>query len=109
MNILYISRAAAKCNKGIEVVCCVALKSFITVIVRVLRGPAAANKCVRKIRRVIHCCLCEDRAFYPQTVYPLGMLFFRFVNVSQMDVRNAQGMLQIFFIYLFLDFYFFLV
>ncbi|XP_027229225.2 TRMT1-like protein [Penaeus vannamei] len=66
-----VIRAAAKCNKGIEVVCCVALKSFITVIVRVLRGPAAANKCVRKIRRVIHCCLCEDRAFYPQTVYPL--------------------------------------
>ncbi|XP_063889991.1 TRMT1-like protein isoform X3 [Scylla paramamosain] len=63
--------AAAKSNKGVEVVCCVALKSFITVMVRVLRGPAAANTCVRKIRRVIHCCVCEDRAFYPETVYPL--------------------------------------
>lgn len=66
-----VVRAAAKCNKGIEVVCCLALKSFITVIVRVLRGPSAANKCVRKIRRLIHCCLCEDRAFYPETVYPI--------------------------------------
>ncbi|XP_071520277.1 TRMT1-like protein isoform X2 [Panulirus ornatus] len=63
--------AAAKCNKGIEVVCCVALKSYITVIVRVVRGPSAANKCVRKIRHVIHCCMCEDRALYPQTVHPL--------------------------------------
>lgn len=66
-----VVRAAAKSNKGVEVVCCVALKSFITVLVRVLRGPAAANTCVRKIRRVIHCCVCEDRAFYPETVYPL--------------------------------------
>ncbi|KAG7167130.1 TRMT1-like 1, partial [Homarus americanus] len=66
-----VVRAAAKCNKGVEVLCCVALKSFITVIVRVLRGPSAANKCVRKIRHIIHCCMCEDRAFYPQTVYPL--------------------------------------
>ncbi|KAG0716697.1 TRMT1-like protein [Chionoecetes opilio] len=66
-----VVRAAAKSNKGVEVVCCVALKSFITVLVRVLRGPAAANKCVRKIRRVIHCCMCEDRAFYPETVYPI--------------------------------------
>ncbi|XP_068224251.1 TRMT1-like protein [Palaemon carinicauda] len=64
-----VVRAAAKCNKGIEVLCCLALKSFITVFVRVLRGPSAANKCVRKIRRLIHCCLCEDRAFYPETVY----------------------------------------
>ncbi|KAK3859764.1 hypothetical protein Pcinc_034144 [Petrolisthes cinctipes] len=66
-----VIRAAAKCNKGVEVVCCVALKSFITVVVRVLRGPSAANKCVRKVHRIIHCCLCEDRAFYPQTVYPI--------------------------------------
>lgn len=66
-----VVRAAAKSNKGVEVVCCVALKSFITVMVRVLRGPAAANRCVRKIRRVIHCCVCEDRAFYPETVYPI--------------------------------------
>lgn len=66
-----VVRAAAKCNKGIEVVCCVALKSYITVIVRVVRGPSAANKCVRKIRHVIHCCMCEDRALYPQTVHPL--------------------------------------
>lgn len=69
---LVFHRAAAKSNKGVEVVCCVALKSFITVMVRVLRGPAAANRCVRKIRRVIHCCVCEDRAFYPETVYPIG-------------------------------------
>lgn len=76
-------RAAAKSNKGVEVLCCIALKSFITVMVRVLRGPAAANRCVRKIRRIIHCCVCEDRAFYPETVYPIGEfpvwgLFFYF-------------------------------
>ncbi|CAL4128229.1 unnamed protein product, partial [Meganyctiphanes norvegica] len=66
-----VARSAAKCNKGIEVLCCVAVKSFITVIVRIIRGPSAANQCIRQIRRVIHCCMCEDRAFYPHSVYPL--------------------------------------
>ena len=68
-------RAAAKCNKGIEVMCCVAIKSHITVIVKILRGPAAATECVHKIRRLLHCCICEDRVFYPETIYPIGRFF----------------------------------
>ncbi|XP_076034227.1 tRNA methyltransferase 1 isoform X2 [Oratosquilla oratoria] len=66
-----VVRSAAKCNKGIEVLCCVALKSFITVIIRVIRGPSAANECVRKIRQLLHCCMCEDRVFYPLSAYPI--------------------------------------
>jgi len=66
-----VARSAAKCNKGIEVLCCVAVKSFITVIIRVIRGPPAANQCIRQVRRVLHCCMCEDRAFYPHSVYPI--------------------------------------
>lgn len=82
-----VVRAAAKCNKGVEVLCCVALKSFITVIVRVIRGPSTANKCVRKIRRIIHCCMCEDRAFYPQTVYPLELPY----SLLSCDCRSKSA------------------
>ncbi|XP_050737124.1 TRMT1-like protein [Eriocheir sinensis] len=82
-----VVRAAAKSNKGVEVLCCIALKSFITVMVRVLRGPTAANRCVRKIRRVIHCCVCEDRAFYPETVYPIEEPY----SLLSCDCRSKLG------------------
>nr|XP_015210548.1 PREDICTED: TRMT1-like protein isoform X2 [Lepisosteus oculatus] len=58
-----VARAAARCNKGIEVLLAVALEHFVLVVVRVLRGPSQADESVKKIRQLIHCQWCEERVF----------------------------------------------
>lgn len=62
-NNMSFPRAAARCNKGIEVLFAVALEHFVLVEVRVLRGPSPADDTVKKIRYLIHCQWCEERVF----------------------------------------------
>ncbi|KAF3835555.1 hypothetical protein F7725_028113 [Dissostichus mawsoni] len=45
-----VSRAAARCNKGIEVLLAVALEHFVLVVVRVLRGPTQADESTKKLQ-----------------------------------------------------------
>nr|XP_003223453.1 PREDICTED: TRMT1-like protein isoform X1 [Anolis carolinensis] len=63
MIIAAVARAAARCNKGIEVLLAVALEHFVLVEVRVLRGPSPADDTAKKIRYLIHCQWCEERVF----------------------------------------------
>lgn len=63
INSFSFYRAAARCNKGIEVLFAVALEHFVLVQVRVLRGPSSADDTVKKIRHLIHCQWCEERIF----------------------------------------------
>ncbi|XP_060546091.1 TRMT1-like protein isoform X1 [Pantherophis guttatus] len=63
MVLAAVARAAARCNKGIEVLFAVALEHFVLVQVRVLRGPSSADDTVKKIRYLIHCQWCEERIF----------------------------------------------
>ncbi|GLH09042.1 hypothetical protein R5R35_012544 [Gryllus longicercus] len=63
-----LARAAALHNKDIEVLCSVSWKSSFTVLVMVKRG---AKKSLSNIRRLIHCNMCEDRAFYPISNHPI--------------------------------------
>ncbi|KAG9474188.1 hypothetical protein GDO78_004474 [Eleutherodactylus coqui] len=58
-----IARAAARCNKGIEVLLSVALEHFVLVIVRVLRGPSLADESTKLLNNLIHCHWCEERIF----------------------------------------------
>ncbi|XP_021380810.1 tRNA (guanine(27)-N(2))-dimethyltransferase isoform X1 [Lonchura striata] len=58
-----VARAAARCNKGIEVLLAVALEHFVLVVVRVLRGPTPADDSAKKVRYLIHCQWCEERVF----------------------------------------------
>uniref|UniRef100_A0A3B4XWQ4 tRNA (guanine(26)-N(2))-dimethyltransferase n=1 Tax=Seriola lalandi dorsalis TaxID=1841481 RepID=A0A3B4XWQ4_SERLL len=63
MVIATVARAAARCNKGIEVLLAVALEHFVLVVVRVLRGPTQADESVKKLRKLVHCQWCEERVF----------------------------------------------
>lgn len=63
VNIFFFPRAAARCNKGIEVLFAVALEHFVLVVVRVLRGPTSADETAKKIQYLIHCQWCEERIF----------------------------------------------
>ncbi|XP_054835654.1 TRMT1-like protein isoform X2 [Eublepharis macularius] len=63
MVVAAVARAAARCNKGIEVLFAVALEHFVLVAVRVLRGPSPADDTVKKIQYLIHCQWCEERVF----------------------------------------------
>ncbi|XP_077784449.1 tRNA (guanine(27)-N(2))-dimethyltransferase isoform X6 [Podarcis muralis] len=63
MVVAAVARAAARCNKGIEVLLAVALEHFVLVEVRVLRGPSPADDTVKKIRYLLHCQWCEERVF----------------------------------------------
>ncbi|XP_033102089.1 TRMT1-like protein [Anneissia japonica] len=58
-----VAKAAARCNKGIEVLVSVAYEHFILVMVRVVRGPQHADLSVEKVQQVIHCLICGDRCF----------------------------------------------
>ncbi|KAM4642755.1 TRMT1-like protein isoform 2-T2 [Discoglossus pictus] len=58
-----VARAAARCNKGIEVLLAVALEHFVLVVVRVLRGPTQADESAKKVNPLIHCTWCEERIF----------------------------------------------
>ncbi|CAG5862710.1 unnamed protein product [Menidia menidia] len=55
MVVATVARAAARCNKGIEVLLAVALEHFVLVVVRVLRGPTQADESVKQLRRLVHC------------------------------------------------------
>lgn len=56
-------RAAARCNKGMEVLLAVALEHFVLVVVRVLRGPTQADESAKRLRQLLHCQWCEERVF----------------------------------------------
>ncbi|KAG8436534.1 hypothetical protein GDO86_007587 [Hymenochirus boettgeri] len=58
-----VARAAARCNKGIEVLLSVAVDHFVLVVVRVLRGATQADESIKKINMLIHCQWCEERIF----------------------------------------------
>ncbi|XP_051953856.1 TRMT1-like protein [Xyrauchen texanus] len=58
-----VARAAARCNKGIELLLAVALEHFVLVVVRVLRGPTQADESAKKLRQLLHCQWCEERVF----------------------------------------------
>ncbi|XP_071384817.1 TRMT1-like protein [Centroberyx affinis] len=66
MVVATVARAAARCNKGIEVLLAVALEHFVLVVVRVLRGPTQADESVKRLRQLIHCQWCEERVFLKQ-------------------------------------------
>ncbi|KAL6108408.1 trmt1l [Pungitius sinensis] len=63
MVVATMARAAARCNKGIEVLLAVALEHFVLVVVRVLRGPTQADETAKKLRKLVHCQWCEERVF----------------------------------------------
>uniref|UniRef100_A0AAZ3STX5 tRNA (guanine(27)-N(2))-dimethyltransferase n=2 Tax=Oncorhynchus tshawytscha TaxID=74940 RepID=A0AAZ3STX5_ONCTS len=63
MVLATVARAAARCNKGIEVLLAVAVEHFVLVVVRVLRGPTQADESAKRIRQLIHCQWCEERVF----------------------------------------------
>ncbi|XP_056620196.1 TRMT1-like protein isoform X2 [Triplophysa dalaica] len=63
MVLAAVARAAARCNKGIEVLLAVALEHFVLVVVRVLRGPTQADESAKKLRQLLHCQWCEERVF----------------------------------------------
>uniref|UniRef100_A0A8C1SWH3 tRNA (guanine(26)-N(2))-dimethyltransferase n=1 Tax=Cyprinus carpio TaxID=7962 RepID=A0A8C1SWH3_CYPCA len=63
MVLASVARAAARCNKGIEVLLAVALEHFVLVVVRVLRGPTQADASAKKLRQLLHCQWCEERVF----------------------------------------------
>ncbi|KAG7252666.1 hypothetical protein CRUP_025515 [Coryphaenoides rupestris] len=63
MVVATVARAAARCNKGMEVLLAVALEHFVLVVVRVLRGPSPADESAKRLRQLIHCQWCEERVF----------------------------------------------
>ncbi|XP_037553813.1 TRMT1-like protein [Nematolebias whitei] len=64
MVLASVARAAARCNKGVEVLLAVALEHFVLVVVRVLRGPTQADESAKKFRKLVHCQWCEERVFH---------------------------------------------
>ncbi|XP_035683455.1 TRMT1-like protein [Branchiostoma floridae] len=60
-----VVRAAARCNKGVDVLLSLVAEHFLLVIVRVQRGPSYADACLERVQGVIHCQLCQERVFQP--------------------------------------------
>lgn len=90
-------RAAARCNKGVEVLLAVALEHFVLVVVRVLRGPTQADESAKKLRKLVHCQWCEERVFLKQgnmvdgeSYRRRGMLCRRCVNHEFNKTGNVR-------------------
>ncbi|KAK3088033.1 hypothetical protein FSP39_013765, partial [Pinctada imbricata] len=64
-------RSAAKCNKGLDVLCSMCIDDFFLIVVRVLRGPKHADKAVEGLRPLLHCLICEDHMFLPHCNTPI--------------------------------------
>ncbi|XP_066294709.1 TRMT1-like protein isoform X1 [Branchiostoma lanceolatum] len=60
-----VVRAAARCNKGVDVLLSLVAEHFLLVVVRVQRGPSYADACLERVQGVIHCQLCQERVFQP--------------------------------------------
>ncbi|XP_065346161.1 TRMT1-like protein [Cloeon dipterum] len=63
------ARSAARSNRGIRVMWVYNFKSSISMLLQVDKGPAKANESLKNTRSLIHCNICEERAFYPDTNY----------------------------------------
>ncbi|XP_039287886.1 TRMT1-like protein [Nilaparvata lugens] len=62
-----ITRSASKYRKGIEVQLCGFFKNTFLIIVKAIKGAQNADNSLRKICKLAHCNMCEERAFYPST------------------------------------------
>ncbi|XP_046670256.1 TRMT1-like protein isoform X1 [Homalodisca vitripennis] len=60
-----MARSAARFSKSIEVLLAVTVKNAITIIVKVKKGADSAIKCLKKIKLLAHCSVCEERCFLP--------------------------------------------
>ncbi|CAC5419690.1 unnamed protein product [Mytilus coruscus] len=65
-----IVRSCAKCNKGIDVLLSVCAHDNFLIVVRILRGAKEGDSCIDKIVPVLHCQICEERVFHPNTLSP---------------------------------------
>ncbi|XP_059483516.1 TRMT1-like protein isoform X2 [Neocloeon triangulifer] len=64
-----VARSAARANRGIKVLWCYCFKSCLSMLVQVDKGPAKANECLKNVSPLIHCNICEERVFYPNSIY----------------------------------------
>ncbi|XP_046403799.1 TRMT1-like protein [Ischnura elegans] len=79
-----LARSAARFNKAISVLCSVSVKASFTLIIEVTKGAAKANDCLQQVQSMLHCSICEDWAFVPNTQYPLETP----TNLLRCDCRN---------------------
>lgn len=96
LNLNFFHRSAAVHSKGLEILCVMCVKSTITIIAKVIKRPAHASSCMAKVRRFVHCNLCEDRAFYPSSVYAFGKMVFNLccTNVTSFPTRACRAVLD---------------
>lgn len=90
-------RAAARYGKGLRVLCCASFKAqqSFTIIVRVEKAPKAAVECLSAIKRLLHCRVCEDRRFLPNSEFavetPASLLSCECSKNSLTRVVNELG------------------
>ncbi|KAL8613262.1 hypothetical protein ACOMHN_001586 [Nucella lapillus] len=67
-----LATEAARCSKGLTVLYAVSLEDFLLLGVRVGRGPGPADDMLEQnLGHVLHCRICQERAFYPPTMAPV--------------------------------------
>jgi hypothetical protein len=57
---LFVHRAAARCNKGFDVLYITGVEHFVQVAVRVRRGAQQADRSVAHLGTILHCSLCQQ-------------------------------------------------
>lgn len=64
-----MARAAARYSKGLEILCTIGFKSqqSFTIIAKVKKGGSYVKASLGNIKRLVHCSLCEDRQFVPNS------------------------------------------
>lgn len=73
-NAVLIFRSAARYNKGVKVLCSVAVEHFVLVAFSIQRGAKHADRCLDNVQNIVHCKLCQRWAVnYCPSVTVYGM------------------------------------
>ncbi|KAL4224069.1 TRMT1-like protein [Mactra antiquata] len=66
-----MARAAARYQKGIEVLYTMCLEDHFLIVIRAIKNHQQAVESMEKCRKILHCLFCEERVMYPSMSSPI--------------------------------------
>jgi tRNA G26 N,N-dimethylase Trm1 len=87
-----VHRAAARCNKGFDVLYITGVEHFVQVAVRVRRGAQQADRSVAHLGTILHCSLCQQWRVKTPTLSVTGTPVLTIVTnfVTSVDINSLH-------------------
>lgn len=106
----FVYRAAARCNKGFDVLYITGVEHFVQVAVRVRRGAQQADRSVAHLGTILHCSLCQQWRVKTPTLSvtgtPVLMIVTNFITSVDINLLNLLICIKLFLLLAFQFIYF---